>query len=49
MTHRIIYQGRMEVRDSVDQLMCLELEENVARVWMWDRVTLGARGASKKD
>lgn len=49
MVHRIIYQGRKKVTDCVETLRCLSLEENVARVWVWGRVTLGAIRTSKKD
>jgi hypothetical protein len=38
----------MEVRDQADQLRFLGLE-NIARVWVWGRVSFAARGASKKD
>lgn len=34
-----IYQGRIKMRDYVEQLRGLELEEDVARVWVRGRVT----------
>lgn len=44
-----IYQGRIKVRDCGEQLRCLELEDDVARVWVRGGVTYwGQRESQRK-
>lgn len=43
-----IYQGRIKVRDCGEQLRCLELEDDVARVWVRGGVTYWGQGDLKE-